>query len=447
MVLQLPTEFISKYKNFLGTRYPNFEKSLFEKPLDGFRLNPLKENFQQVDISLDAEIPYSNIGYYGDINGNSIDHISGYLYSQDPSAMYVAEVLNPKPGEHVLDLCAAPGSKSTYIASKMANTGVLVANEINNARAKILSSNIERMGIKNTIVTNNSPEELVNSFNEYFDKIVVDAPCSGEGMFRKDHDATKYWSLEYVEQCATRQKDILNEAYKMLKPGGTIVYSTCTFSPEEDELTALWFADKYDLTIETIEKYSGMESGNANWANDERANKFLRMFPDQFNGEGHFISKFIKKETTNLKTIELIPVASIIDTPSKKLFNEFIEKNLTVEFPIVRQNKDNLEAPIIDIKKLSKVKVLRNGLRLGTFKKNRFEPNHALALALNKNDFKNTFELSPEQYKKFIHGDIIRINHDLNSQWIGISYQQKIFSWGKFSNLTIKNFFPKGLRL
>ncbi|GKQ42674.1 23S rRNA methyltransferase [Companilactobacillus sp. RD055328] len=449
MVLKLPEKFINKYQKLLGTRYSKFEDALFQEAIEGFRLNPLKEDYQDVDQNLDNPITYSKIGFYGDINGNSVDHISGYLYGQDPSAMYVAEVLDVQPEETVLDLCAAPGSKSTYLASKMANKGVLVANEINTARSKILSSNIERMGITNTVVTNNSPEQLALNFPNYFDKIVVDAPCSGEGMFRKDHNATQYWSPEYVEQCATRQKDILSEAYKMLKPGGTIVYSTCTFAPEEDEMTALWFADVFNLKIENIEKFPGMEDGKPEWCdNDQRSLNFLRMFPDQFNGEGHFISKFTKNADDNLssKTNPSV-VSDSLDKSSEKLFNDFISDNLNISFSVLHQNRDNLEAPVLNTKDLNNIKVVRNGLRLGTFKKNRFEPNHALALALKRNEFKKVIELTNEQYLKFAHGEAIRINEQLSSSWVGVSYNKKTFSWGKFSNNTVKNFFPKGLRL
>lgn len=447
MSLNLPIEFKEKYQRLLGdTRYNKLEKSLLGAPVEGFRINPLKENFKEVNIDLTNPIPYSNIGFYGNIDGNSIDHLSGYLYSQDVSAMYVTEVLDPQPGEVVLDLCAAPGSKSTYIASKMKNDGILVANEINTGRAKILSSNIERMGITNTIVTNNRPDQLVDSFKSSFDKIVVDAPCSGEGMFRKDHEAVNYWSNDYVQQCAIRQREILKSAYELLKPNGELVYSTCTFSPEEDELNALWFAKTFDLDIINIKKYPGMESGNIEWGNgNPLSENFLRMFPDNFNGEGHFISKFRKKSIENSKELAKISKSKInIDT--SKLFSSFVEENLNITFENLYQHNDNLELPIIDIEQLKGVKVLRNGLRLGTFKKNRFEPNHSLILVLNHADLKNVIELTDEEYIKYRHGEAIRLIKDLSSAWVGVSYQNKIFSWGKYTNKTLKNFFPKGLR-
>ncbi|MDO1605446.1 RsmF rRNA methyltransferase first C-terminal domain-containing protein [Lactobacillus sp. YT155] len=444
MTLNLPTDFQNKYQELLGDRYETFQEALNQSAVEGFRLNPLKENFQDVKNDLSQKIEYSDFSYFGKINGNSLEHLSGYLYSQDPSAMYVGEVLNPQPGERVLDLCAAPGSKTTYLASKMQNKGLLVANEINTSRAKILSYNVERMGITNTVVLNNRPDQLLKDFSGYFDKIVVDAPCSGEGLFRKDPDAIDYWSLDYVEQCANRQREILKTAFELLKPGGTIVYSTCTFAPEEDEKNAMWFADNFDLRIQDIKKYFGMEGGRPDWCdNDQRATKFLRMFPDQFAGEGHFISKFVKSgELKNSQ--ESTAVTSKDDI---QLFNDFSRDNLKTSFSNLKRNNDHLEATVIATSQIDKkVKILRNGLRLGTFKKNRFEPDHALILAIRKNDLTTVIELTEEQYKKYLHGETVIVKTDAKNSWIGVSYQSKLFSWGKLVNQTIKNFYPKGLR-
>ena len=242
--MSLPIEFVEKYKNLLGEE----ESSKFFTAIDspskkGFRLNPLKNNYQDVQYSLKEPIEFTKDGYYGEISGRDSEWTGGYVYSQDPSAMYPAVSLNVKPGDKVLDLCAAPGGKSTALASLLDDTGLLVANEISKSRAKDLRENLERWGATNVVVTNESPDRLSKKLTHFFDKILVDAPCSGEGMFRKDPAATQYWSPEYVLTCQTRQKEILSEAMKMLKPGGEIVYSTCTYSPEEDEEIVAWLVE------------------------------------------------------------------------------------------------------------------------------------------------------------------------------------------------------------
>ena len=193
------------------------------------------------------------------MSGNDSEWLAGKVYSQDPSAMYPAQVAQIKPGEKVLDLCAAPGGKSTALVEKLKGDGVLVANEISTTRAKALRENLERWGATNSVVTNESPAHLAVNFKNFFDKIVVDAPCSGEGMFRKEPDAIKYWSQEYVLTCQTRQKEILNSAVEMLKPGGSLVYSTCTYSPEEDEQIVAWLVKEYGFKVLPIEHYPGLQ--------------------------------------------------------------------------------------------------------------------------------------------------------------------------------------------
>ena len=189
--MDLPKDFIEKYQNLLGDEAEDFLASLDEKSVIGFRLNPLKRHYKDVDYDLTASVPFAQDGFIGKVSGRSLEHQAGYVYSQDLSAMYVAAVANAQPGDKVLDLCAAPGGKSTQLAEQLNNQGLLVSNEINTKRAKILAENMERIGAKNVIITNESPDNLAKVFRGYFDKIVVDAPCSGEGMFRKDHSAVK----------------------------------------------------------------------------------------------------------------------------------------------------------------------------------------------------------------------------------------------------------------
>lgn len=230
--MKLPIEFIKKYQKLLGSSADEFVNSFKKQSISAFRVENKRNLTDFSSYQPIEEIPNS---YYGKISGNSIEFLAGALYSQEPSAMYVAKVLAPKENDLVLDLCAAPGGKSTYLASQLNGEGYLLANDIDLKRSKVLAENIGRMGYSNVAVSNETPENLSKKFPETFSKILVDAPCSGEGMFRKDPEAIKYWSSEYPSSCARLQKKILSSAIKMLAPEGILVYSTCTFSPEEDE--------------------------------------------------------------------------------------------------------------------------------------------------------------------------------------------------------------------
>ncbi|WP_300559357.1 RsmB/NOP family class I SAM-dependent RNA methyltransferase [Companilactobacillus sp.] len=449
MTVVLSEEFKNKYQRLMKDRSKKLFDAMESDSLDAFRLNPLKANYKNVNLSLDNPIEYSKIGYYGNVDGNDIDHLAGYVYSQEPSAMYVAELLAPTENDTVLDLCAAPGSKTTYLANIMHSDGLLVSNEINYKRAKVLSSNIERMGITNTVVTNNSPKDFEKDFENYFDKILVDAPCSGEGMFRKDPESVKYWSQEYVESCANRQKHILDSAYKLLKPGGTLVYSTCTFSPEENEQNIDYFLNEYsDMSLADVKKYSGMEDGKPEWGNgNQELTKALRMFPDQFSGEGHFMCKLVKDGESSESKIKTLP--NTIKKDDQKLIEKFSKENLNFvpDKNLFKVNEFLFSAASLD-RRFKKLHVMRNGLKLGEFKKNRLEPDIAMILATKPERLKAIYDLDESQFKKYLHGETIILDHepDFSNKWIGLTYQDKLFSWGRYSNKQIKNVYPKGLR-
>lgn len=250
----LPELFLKRMQDTLGDEYEEFVESLGKERYQALRLNTLKINSDQksaaetdMPFNLTA-VPWAENGYYyekSDQPGKHPYHEAGVYYIQEPSAMAPVPMLEVKPGDRVLDLCAAPGGKSTQIAAALMGEGLLVCNEINPQRAKILSENIERMGVCNACVTNEAPEHLSEFFPEFFDKILVDAPCSGEGMFRKNEEACGEWSPENVEMCAARQDSILDEAAKMLRCGGRLVYSTCTFAEAEDEGSVERFAERH----------------------------------------------------------------------------------------------------------------------------------------------------------------------------------------------------------
>ena len=241
--LRLPEDFVFRMRDLLKEEYRAFIDSYEDDRVQGLRVNSLKigvDKFKRISPFSIESVPWSENGFYYSSDerpGRHPYHEAGLYYIQEPSAMAVGELVDPKPGEKVLDLCASPGGKTTHMASKMEQRGLLVSNEINATRARVLAQNVKRMGIRNAVVTNEPPDRLVSKFEGFFDRILVDAPCSGEGMFRKDPQACDEWSLQRVEMCAQRQLDILGHAQKMLKSGGRLVYSTCTFSPEEDEGT------------------------------------------------------------------------------------------------------------------------------------------------------------------------------------------------------------------
>lgn len=336
-------------------------------------------------------------------------------------------------GDFVLDLCAAPGGKSTQIAAKLNGTGLLVSNEIVRKRAEILSENIERMGIKNAVVTNESPESLAEKYPKFFDKIIVDAPCSGEGMFRKEPQAITEWSIEHTISCANRQKNILDSAFKMLRPGGYLVYSTCTFAREENEDVAKYLCDNYNVEICDMPNLSMLSKGFFG------VNKARRIFPHIEGGEGHFVVLFhsmdiggairpqVKQKKCDLKDF-------------KKFCDEFL--NISLDGNFVRFGEKLYLLPSgIDI---DKVKIMRAGLLLGELKKNRFEPSEHLALALDKGDFKNTIECDFDTALSYLKGNVIECD---KKGWCVVLYNGYALGWGKASGGVLKNHYPKHLRL
>lgn len=445
--MKLPDDFKKKYEQLLGNEASSFFSSLDSKVNPAFRVNPLKKKVPKIDTA--RSIPYCQYGYYGHVSGKTVNHQSGAVYSQEPSAMYVGEVADVKPGDKVLDLCAAPGGKTTHIASYMDNKGLLVTNEINHKRAKILLENVERFGIRNAVVTNESPDKLAKIFKGFFDKILIDAPCSGEGMFRKNHDAVQYWNLDYPIQCANRQKEIIEQAMKMLKHNGKIIYSTCTFSPEEDEQIVEWMTNRFKLKIDPIKKYSGMSSGNPQWSKrkDDKLLNTVRIFPHKFKGEGHFIAKMTNEvsNTTNKRIKRHLK--SNLSNDDKKLWDDFKEKYLK-EFNPKHLIKFGDQVYSFDnsLPELKGIRIIRPGLHLGTVKKNRFEPSYALALALHGSEVKNKLIISEESWKKYVHGDTIQCDKKLAKGWYQLICNEQPIAFGKVVNGTVKNFFPKGLR-
>ena len=481
----LPHDFTERMQKLLQDEYPDFLASYEKERLYGLRFNPLKaankiiDNFlSQMPFKLEP-VPWTEEGFYYSQSaqpGKHAFHEAGAYYIQEPSAMAVVEALAPKPGEHILDLCAAPGGKSTHIAGKMMGEGLLISNEIIPGRAKILSQNIERMGISNAVVCNETPERLSEFFPSYFDRILVDAPCSGEGMFRKDETAINEWSPENVKMCEDRQKMILENAASMVKPGGVLVYSTCTFSVEENEgmIDGFLKAQK-EISIEETELEGFLGSRDRKqieaWIKNlmPGIEHTIRLWPHKIDGEGHFIARLKKagERYENIVRAESAETHFKIGTRKKmdntkrragtdgiRLCQNFLTEELGMSKTVKEIFMERgafisfgeqiflMPKQMISIKGL---KVVRPGLHLGTIKKDRFEPSHALALHLSKDEVGQYYEMNEKETESYLHGDVFPCAPDIKG-WVLLTTGGYSIGFGKAGNGQMKNHYPKGLR-
>ena len=459
-MINLPAAFTERMKQMLGREYDAFIASYDKERSQGLRVNGLKadpaEFAKTAPFSLNP-VAWAAEGFaYGaeERPGRHPYHDAGVYYIQEPSAMIAASLLNPQPGEMILDLCAAPGGKSTQAAARLGGEGLLVSNEIHPARAKILSENVERMGLTNAVVTNESPERLSAYFPEYFDKILVDAPCSGEGMFRKHEEACSEWSPENVELCAKRQDSVLDEAAAMLKKGGRLVYSTCTFAMKEDEGSVARFLLRHpEFSIKEAHRYDGMEPGRPDWAGTEPVpdgmEKTIRLWPHKLHGEGHFLAVLEKtgEVPEGYRARSLYGIQKGIAPKDFAAWKEFERESLKKQFDgIFLLFGDQLYLAPKDMPALKGLKVLRPGLHLGTMKKGRFEPAHALALSLSPKDAVHCCNLSgdSQEARQWING--MTLSKDGEKGWQLVCVDGYSLGWGKLAGGILKNHYPKGLR-
>lgn len=470
--MNLPQAFLERIQTQLGSEYNDFLASYADKPSYGLRINPLKGAPDAIRSELPftlSSVAWAPEGYHADPEehpGRHPLHEAGVYYIQDPSAMSVVSLLDPKPGEIILDLCAAPGGKSTQIAGRLCGEGLLVSNEIHSGRAKILSQNIERMGISNAVVCNEDPAHLAKRFPRFFDKIVVDAPCSGEGMFRKDDTAITEWSPDLVTMCAKRQQEILFYAEQMLRPGGVLVYSTCTFAPEEDEGQIQDFLQNYPgYELQDWQEYlPHAEQAAATGVQSGTLSGTMRLWPHKLCGEGHFAARLhhtgiaestkanFSRHKTKLKgnkknkQVDLTEFYSWQqEILSQKILPEGDFQYFGEELYLVPDNLPSLQG----------IKILRAGLHLGTRKKNRFEPSHALAKYLKPQDIPSCYHCNDDEAIRYLHGETLQpgtADSDHNSGqipkgWMLLCYRQYPLGWTKVSQGILKNHYPKGLRI
>lgn len=428
----LPEAFLKRIQAQLGPEYEAFLKSLERPRAVALRFNPLKGNAPALPF-VKEPVPWEPMGYYYDPDsrpGLHPYHEAGVYYLQEASAMAPVALLDPQPGERICDLCAAPGGKTTQIAGRMGGSGFLLCNEWSPKRAKILSRNIERMGVANALVTNEPTDVLAARYPGFFDRVLVDAPCSGEGMFRKEEAAVTDWSPETVAMCARRQAEILQNAALLVRPGGLLVYSTCTFAPEEDEeAVAAFLACHPEFTPEAVD---------APWFKPGE-NGSHRMWPHKLLGEGHFAAVLRKSSSE--------PDSQVSSAPGEPLPKPWLAfaKELGIRLPpgkAVTFGQTLYWAPeeLPDIRKL---KVLRPGLELGTVKKDRFEPAHALALWLQDCAVTQSYAPDSQQMQEYLHGNVVPSE---KKGWCLVKAGEFSIGWGKGDGRVLKNHYPKGLR-
>ncbi|WP_282936686.1 RsmB/NOP family class I SAM-dependent RNA methyltransferase [Paenibacillus sp. RC67] len=498
---QLPEAFITKMKSLLGTEFPAFISSYEETRRYGLRVNTLKVNVDEfktlMPFNLDP-IPWTSTGYYygeSDRPGKHPYYHAGLYYIQEPSAMAPGELLDVQPGERVLDLCAAPGGKSTQIAAKLAGQGLLVTNDIHPDRVKALVKNIELNGVRNAVVLNERPDKLQHPFRAFFDKILIDAPCSGEGMFRKEEEMAKAWHPDWVTRYAGMQRDLLKQAAIMLRPGGRIVYSTCTFSPEENEaMIAQFIASHPQFRIVPIPMEHGFRPGNPDWlditelgslqaaAAAQEVSGTARLWPHHLSGEGHFVA-VLEYEADKASPARIAAETKFLKADKERLKSKGRDRYATDKYLFKKQPVVDLQpfysfmqefAPDVPVSNvvlhgehiyvspeglpdLSGIRVIRPGWYMGSVRKQRFEPSHALAMGLKQSDVRRWIALTAKETAtvRYLKGETLEIAED-QVHLSGDLDKKKGYSlvtidgfavgWGKWQDGMLKNEYPAGWR-
>ena len=463
-MIELPKAFIEEMKELLGEEYPAY-LATYERPVrQGLRINLQKltqEKWEALDPFGCEPVPWIQNGYYtekeeGEEKGFGPSrhpyYYAGLYYIQEPSAMTPASRLPVKPGERVLDLCAAPGGKATELGCRLAGKGFLVANDISNSRAKALLKNLELTGLPNYYVTSEDPEKLRGCFPEYFHKILIDAPCSGEGMFHKEPQMARYWEEKPPAYYAGIQKNLILQGADMLRPGGMLLYSTCTFSKKEnEEVIAFLLKERPDMETIEPEPYKDFSKGFSLEGETEEINrqleKCIRLFPHKISGEGHFAALLRKKgkpaeeKTVKEKSVSLpLPVQDFL-------------KMATVDFSAGTFKMEGERVFFLpEGGKMPRLRYLRTGLYLGDVKKNRFEPSQAFAMALSPETFDSCIDLSSKDIRtlKYLKGETIDTS-DLPAArkkgWQLVCADGFALGWGKLNGGILKNKYYPGWRL
>ena len=442
-MIVLPENFINRMKKMLGSEFDAFFVSYQRAPLRGIRLNTLKCNKEELERCLPFQLkpsPFSELSYYIPESAEKLGflplHHAGAFYVQEPSAASAVTALDPKPGERILDLCAAPGGKSTQIASLLAGRGLLWSNEIVKNRANILLSNMERMGVRNAVVSSARPDILCSALRGYFDRVLVDAPCSGEGMFHRDAGAVRDWSEENVAACAVRQLAILDSASQALRENGVLVYSTCTFSPEENESVIKLFLEKHpDFILEEIP---------VSFGRDGQIEYTRRIYPMD-GGEGHFVARMRRVSANH-------PDGSVHQgkPPAEvKMVQGCWEGIFLKKIPdtLEQVGKQVLILPQEGLPRMNGLGVLRAGVLLGEQKPGRVEPAHALFMSACADQLRSVvdFNHDSEALRRFLCGEELECPETIRG-YTAVAAEGIVTGFGKASGGRLKNHYPKGLR-
>lgn len=439
--MDLPIEFKNRMQSLLGEEYVSFLACFALPHRRGIRLNPLKCDLETLRAALPfvpEQAPFSPLSYYAPAGVKMAAlplYHAGAFYAQEPSASSAVTLLDPQPGERILDLCAAPGGKSTQIAALTKDRGLLWSNEVVRSRAAVLASNLERMGVKNAVISNAYPEVLAEKLAGYFDRVLVDAPCSGEGMFRRDDTAVSEWSEAHVKACAARQRAVLNSAARCLREGGVLVYSTCTFSVEENEGAVRQFLkDNPEFELEVPRVSFGRAACGL---------PAVRIYPMD-GGEGHFAARFRRMAKNHNAAAAFIPTADKAVQENAQALYSALFKDEPGRFMRIADRVLLLPG---DLPALSGIPILRAGVEFGILKKNRMEPVHGIFMAQCPENCRQELSLSHDSsvVYAFLRGEEIEAQNARG--YTAVSVDGVVCGFGKASNGILKNKYPKGLRM
>ncbi|RCK73754.1 MAG: tRNA and rRNA cytosine-C5-methylase [Anaerolineae bacterium] len=467
--IEIPPRFLERMQNWLGAEFPAFVSVLQQPPQSGLRLNLLKisiADFLNLSPFVLSPIPWCPEGFFirgEDRPGKHPYHAAGLYYLQEPSAMAVVELLDPQPGERIIDLAAAPGGKATHIAARLQGQGMLVANDLHSQRAWDLVKNLERWGARNIVVTNEPPHRLADQWGAFFDRVLLDAPCSGEGMFRRSLEARLDWSPEIVRACAVRQSGLLPQAARLVRPGGRLVYSTCTFSPEENEAVVSNFLKghpdfepveiKTRVTFEPAHpEWLGIEADLPHWGGQ------YRLLPHKGFPEGHFIAVLRRRSGGEWQEVRPFPIR-LIPLAQRREIQKWLASLGQVDIDPLRltlygRRLYAITPAAID---LGRLRVILPGWFLGEIKKERIEPSHALLLALEGKQIAHRLNLSADHpaVRKYLTGEALQEGMLAENErqvladkgWLAICVDGYPLGWGRVVDKIIKNHLPKAHRL
>lgn len=457
--MKLPLFFEENFRSLMDeSEFQRFIASFDGNRHLGLRINTLKiepgEFLEFIEKTLEP-IPWVDRGFYyreGEAFGKHPAYHAGLYYIQEPSAMMPAMALSPEPFEKVLDLCAAPGGKTAFLGNLMNNTGLLVTNDISPKRVKALVKNVELMGLSNTLIINEEPERIKKVYSEFFDKILLDVPCSGEGMFRKDREAVQSYTRFKSEECVAVQREIVDSAYAMLKPGGVIVYSTCTFNPDENERNIEFFIKKYDLKVDNLIPAGGFEPSRSRWTDsrDSSLDGGLRLWPHNGKGEGHFVCRLVKG---GIKPSEecikhRLSCTSKVAEEAYAAYRDFSEQYMNIpDNGIYHMRGTSLYRLPAYIEEIPALRWEKAGLYLGEYQKGRYEPSQSLLMASRADDFKQTisFERNDRNIIRYLKGETLF--NEGGKGYAAVLMEKYPLGWVKQEAGMLKNLYPKGWRM